>query len=388
MPDFFNLLVIMVVVWTFGKIFRAIRLPVVFGELLGGIVVGPLLLGIVNPDSEVIKVLAELGVFFLMLHAGLETDPDELFTASKKSILIALGGMLLPFGGGFYVAHLFGQDLVSSLFIGMGLSISAIALATRIFKDCGFFKSKASHITITAAIIDDILGLILFSLIISLAETGAIELMPLLYLLLKVVAFFAIVLIGGMKLSPLMNRFIYFGNKGFTLTLIIALLMGVIAEAIGLHMIIGAFLAGLFIREEIIDKAVFAKIEDRVYGMSYSFFGPIFFASLAFHLDLSAFYSNPLFLLSILGIAIAGKIIGSGGMALLQKIKPADSMIIGLAMNNRGAVELIIASVGMSLGIINQEVFSILIIMAFLTTVLSAGLLPFIISKVHPEAEC
>lgn len=153
--------------------------------------------------------------------------------------------------------------------------------------------------------------------------------------------------------------------------MIIALLMGLVAEAIGLHMIIGAFLAGLFIREEVLDEKVFAKIEDRIYGMSYSFFGPIFFASLAFHLDFSAFHSAPLFMIAVVGVAILGKILGSWMVTVCLKMKTIESLAIGLALNNRGAVELIVASIGLQMGIIDQDIFSILIIMAFTTTVIS-----------------
>jgi len=183
--------------------------------------------------------------------------------------------------------------------------------------------------------------------------------------------FFVVVIFLGLKTSKFLNRIIYFGNKGFTVTLIIALLMGLIAEAIGLHMIIGAFMAGLFIQEEVIDKKVFNKIEDRVYGLSYGFFGPVFFASLAFYLDLTAFTKAPLFLIAIIAVAILCKIIGSGIATKILKLKDIESLIIGLAMNNRGATELIIATIGFQMGIIDKNIFSILVLMAFATTVFS-----------------
>ncbi len=370
MVDFTDLLVLMVVIWTAGKIFRAFNLPVIFGELVGGIIVGPALLNLVAIDSELIKVVAEFGIFFLMLHSGLESDPDELLGAGKKSIMIAIGGALVPFLGGYYTSILFGYPVTTAFFVGMGISISAIAISARLFKDHKMLNSKVAHLSLGAAIIDDIIALILFSLALNLAETGSFELIPLAILLAKVIAFFVIVIWGGSKISPYADRIIHFKNKGFTLTLIIALLMGLIAEAIGLHMIIGAFLAGLFIREEVLDNKVFEKIEDRIYGMSYSFFGPIFFASLAFHLDFSAFKTVPLFMLTILIVAILGKILGSwivtGG---ILKMKRMESLTIGLALNNRGAVELIVASIGLELGIIDEKIFSVLVIMAFVTTV-------------------
>ncbi len=385
MPDFMNLLILMVVVWTAGKIFRSLNLPVVFGELIGGIIVGPALLGLVSPDSETIKVLAELGIFFLMLHAGLETNHKELFKASKKSILVALGGIFLSFSGGYFVAQAFGQSFEASLFIGMGLSITAIAMTTRVFKDCKILHTRASNITLGAAVMENIIALIMFSIIINIAEQGQILLIPLLWLIVKVILFFGIVVYAGCKGSHYLNKIIYFGNKGFTLTLIIALIMGLIAEAIGLHMIIGAFLAGLFMHEEVLDKRVFDKIEDRIYGLSYGFFGPIFFASLAFHLDPSIFVKAPYFLIVIVTVAIFGKVIGSGLVAKLLKLKTSESLIVGLGMNHRGAADLVIATLGLQLGIINQDVFSILVAMAFITTIFSIMTLSRLTKRIEEE---
>ncbi|MBU1992383.1 cation:proton antiporter [Patescibacteria group bacterium] len=352
-----------------GKVFRTFKLPVLFGELIGGIIVGPAVLGLVSPDSETIHLLAKLGVFFLMLHAGLESDPHELLHASKKSLVVAAGGVVLPFTGGYLVAQLFGQTVPVSLFVAMCMSCTAIAISTRLFKDNKKLKTRTAHITIGAAVLDDIFALILFSVVLSLAETGDFALLPLLIILAKTVAFFFVVIIGGLRISKYMNRFLR--DKGFTFTLIVGLILGLTAESIGLHMVIGAFLAGLFIREEVLDEKTFNKIEDRIYGLSYSFLGPIFFTSLAFYLDFTAITQATWFLIAVVVVAIIGKVVGAGGAALLQKIPFKQSLVIGLAMNSRGAVELIIASIGIQKGIIDQNVFSILVIMAFATTFFS-----------------
>lgn len=371
MIDFSDLLILMVVIWTAGKIFRTLNLPVIFGELIGGILVGPAVLGLVQADSELIKIISEFGIFFLMLHSGLETNPNELLRTSKKSLLIALGGSALTFAGGYFGTLAFGYESATAFFVGMGISISAIPIVARLFKEHKMLNSRAAHLSMGASIMSDIIGLILFSLALNLAETGSIELMPILILMAKVIGFFAVVLVGGTKISPFMNRIIRFNNKGFTLTLIIALVMGMVAEAMGLHMIIGAFLAGLFIREEVIDERTFTKIEDRIYGLSYGFFGPIFFASLAFHLDLSTFKTLPLFMISLMILAIIGKLVGSCLVTHFLKMKSVESIAVGVAMNSRGAVELIIASIGLEMGIINDEIFSVLVIVALATTLVS-----------------
>lgn len=379
MENFETLLILMVVIWFFGKLFRDIGLPVIFGELIGGIIVGPLVLNLVSPDSEIIQILAELGVFFLMLHAGLETNPKDFFHSSKRSFLVALGGIVLPFTGGFLVSIWFGQSIESALFLGVGLSTTAIAISARLYKDHKIQKSEAANVTMGAAIIDDIAVLILFSIVLTITKEGSIDYTEVLMILFKSLAFFATVLFIGYKTSKYIPK--YLTQKGFTLTLIVAIGLGLIAEAIGLHIILGAFLAGLFIREELVSEKIYNKIEDRIYGLSYSFLGPIFFASLAFHLDFTAVTAAPWFLGAILTVAILGKMIGAGGMALLQKMKKKDAFLIGITMNSRGAVELIIASIGFKEGIIGKEMFSILILVAFVTTLVSIFSMEFVMRK-------
>ncbi len=373
MDNFQTLLILMVVIWIFGKIFRYLNLPVIFGELVGGIIVGPAVLGIVQPNSEVIKILAELGIFFLMLHAGLEADPKELFHSSKKSFLIAIGGAALPFVAGYFVAIQFGYNFESALFIGMGLSITAIAIAARLLKDYELQGTSIGHITLSALVINEILAFILFSVILNLTQSSGFEWRVLILTILKIIIFFGAVLYVGYKTSNHLPKFLC--KKGFTLTLISALVLGLIAESIGLHIILGAFLAGLFIREEIVDQKIYQKLEDRIYGLSYSFLGPIFFVSLAFNLDFGIIIRTPLFLIIIITIAIVGKVIGAGLMAAAQGIKWRDAWTIGLAMNSRGAVDLVIASIGVKAGIINEEVFSILVFMAFSATLSSIFLM-------------
>jgi len=374
-----DLLILMVVIWMFGKFFRAIKLPVLFGELLGGIIVGPAVLGWVNPDTEVIRVLAELGIFFLMLHAGLETNPREILASSKKSFIVGISGFIVPFIGGFLVSRAFGYDMTQSAFVAMGLSISAIAVAARILKDAKINKHKFSNIILAGAVIEDVMALIFFSVLLSIHQTGDPNIGDALIILGKVTAFFAVIMLAGFKFSKYLNRIIHKGNKGFTFTLILALLFGLMAEAIGLHIIIGAFLAGLFIREEVINKKVFEKIEDRIYGLSYSFLGPIFFASLAFHLDFSVIQSKPWFLITLIIVATAGKLIGCGIPARLVGFDKNKAAIVGIVMNSRGAVELALALVALKEGLIGPEIFSALILIAFVTTLMSIfGMIPFV----------
>ncbi len=379
-----NLLMVMVIIWTTGVLFRTIRQPPVIGELLAGFIFGPPVLGIIHPD-ETLHVLSELGIFFLMFYAGLETNPFELKRMTKPSVFVALGGFILPFILGLGASYFLDLSLIQALFIGMALSITAIAVNARVLTDMKMTRFRVTPVIIGASIIDDILSLALFTIIIDLASgDGSLIGTHLFIQMLKVAAFFGISHLIGMLLYPKFTK--YFSSreaKGFTFALIMALLFGVLAEMAGLHIILGAYMAGLFVREGIVSKELFQKINDRFVSITYGFLGPIFFVSLSFHLDFSVLTTHFLPLSILLLAAVAGKLIGSGTGALMGKMNKGEAMVIGAAMNGRGAVELIIASIGLQMGIIDNIYFSILIVIAFLTTLMPPVSLHLLLKKVH-----
>ena len=169
-----TLLLILAVAWILGFIFSRFGLPVMLGELLAGVILGPPLLGIVNA-SPGIEMLAELGIFFVMFHTGMEMDPKELLEHIRPSLSVALGGFVLPFGLGYLTARVFGATDLQSLFVGLGVSITAIAVQAVILNAMRINRTELGHIIIGAAIADDILALIGLSTLLSLAETGAVD---------------------------------------------------------------------------------------------------------------------------------------------------------------------------------------------------------------------
>lgn len=378
-----NLLLVMVIVWTTGVLFRKIRQPPVLGELLAGILFGPAFLNIIRPD-ETLKVLSELGIFFLMFYAGLESNPSAIKRQARLSLFVAVGGFIVPFAMGSGVCLLLGGDLLQALFIGMALSITAIAVNARIMMDLKLMPYRVSSVIIGASIIDDVLSLAVFTVILDLASGAVrVDALHLLIVLMKVAVFFGVCLLIGTVLYPRLAR--YFATreaKGFTFALIMALLFGVFAEASGLHIILGAYMAGLYIREGVVSRELFEKISDRFVSITYGFLGPIFFVSLAFHVTFSVMQTSLLLLLILLCAAVTGKAAGAVGGALTGGMNKGEAVIVGAAMNGRGAVELIIASIGLELGIINDTYFSILVIIAFLTTLLPPVILNMIIKKV------
>ncbi|MHC4266988.1 MAG: cation:proton antiporter [Planctomycetota bacterium] len=388
-----SIIIILTVAWILGRVFARFGLPVVMGELLAGLILGPPLLGIVN-TSEPIELMAEFGIFFLMFHAGLEMDPKEAVEHMWPSIAVALGGFILPFILGFFTCWMFGGTVYQSLFVGMGLSITAIAVQARILHDMQIQNTTIGHIIIGAAIVDDILALVALSILLSLAESGKIQAIQVSFVVFKVVAFFAVtILIGQFIIPRIVRKLDDREAKTFTFALISALTVGYLAELAGLHLIIGAFLAGQFVRKEIIDRGFYQKINDRFYSLSYGFMAPIFFVSLSFHLHFQWKWTAILFTLTITLIAIIGKLIGCGVGGFLYGHKIWGSAIIGCGMNGRGAVEMVVAAVVIKLSdkliagntisepLLTQDQFSALICMAFITTIIAPLSLKWTVKK-------
>jgi Kef-type K+ transport system membrane component KefB len=364
-----NLLMLMVIVWTTGVICRIIHQPPVLGELTAGIIFGPAFLGLITPN-EMLSILSELGVFFLMFYAGLETNPLDLKKYRLQSTLIGISGFVIPFGIAYLTCLLFDLPLVQSLFISLGLSITAIAVSARVLHDLELTDHHVTPVIIGASIIDDVLALSFFTAIVDLGtDQGTINWLYFAFTMGKVILFFVLAIGIGIWLYPKIGEhFSSRSSKGFTFALIMALLFGLLAELAGLHIIIGAYMAGLFVREGVVSQELLTKISDRFVSITYGFLGPIFFVSLSFHVTFSIFSTHLPLCMALLLAAILGKLLGAGAGALASGMNSREATVIGLAMNGRGAVELVVASIGLQLGLINDEIFSILVLIAFVTT--------------------
>ena len=388
-----NLILILTVAWVFGAFFARFGLPILLGEMLAGLLLGPTGLGLITA-SEPIELMAEFGIFFLMFYAGLEMDPKELLEHVRPSMAVAVGGFILPFGLGYFTCSLFGGTVYQSLFVGMGLSITSIAVQARILHDMQIDKTSLGHIIIGAAIVDDILALVVLSILLGVAESGSLQIVHIAIVIFKVVAFFSLTILVSHFVIPRFTRKLDDREgKGFTFALISALTMAYLAELAGLHLIIGAFCAGQFVRKEIMDKEVYEKISDRFFGVSYGFLAPIFFVSLSFHLHFNWEWPVIIFTAAITLIAIIGKVVGSGVGSSLCGHNFWRSSIIGFGMNGRGAVELIVASLVIKLSeqlmagqviaepLLTENQFSALIMMAFITTLIAPLSLKWAVKK-------
>jgi Kef-type K+ transport system membrane component KefB len=291
---------------------------------------------------------------------------------------------VVPFGIGFAVAYLFGGTMFQSLFVGMGISITAIAVQAVVLQSMHINRSQLGHIIIGAAIVDDILSLMGLSVLLSLARQGSFDAVQLLILIGKVGAFFALtVVLAVYILPPLTRRLTDEAGKAFTFAIAVGLGMAQLADLAGLHHIIGAFVAGQFVRREIVKDEIYKVIASRFFGISYGFLVPIFFVSLSFHLELVASWSFVSFALVITAAAVIGKVVGSGIPLRLFGHSNWESMVVGFGMNGRGAVELVVASVVLGVSkelmeageigspLLTSEQFSALVLMAFVTTLLA-----------------
>ncbi len=380
--NFQILLILMITVWGAGRIFKFLGLPPIPGEILSGIIVGPAVLGLLNSEQihEEIQLLAELGIFFLMFHSGLDTDIHRFIKQAKPSILIALGGMLplLIFSFSFLFFFM-NWNILTSLFVASILCLNSIPVILSVLKKYKLNHSSLGSTTLGAVVANEIILFIIISVIISIAQTGNFSSEIILLTILKVIGFFIISLFIGKKLLPIISPHILnkSGSKGFTFALIIALFFGILAEFIGLHMILGAYLAGMFVREEITNEEIMKKIEDRFYGLSHSFLGPIFFASIGMAISFSHVYDQIFFILLFLFFIYFFQTIGSFLAAKLQSFSFKDSFLIGTLLTGRGSTDIIVAQVGFSTilafsgeSIISEKIFTVMIIVSFLSTII------------------
>jgi len=390
------ILILLVVTRTFAELAERAKLPALVGELVAGVLLGLLLHRFqdfaptiwFSANGELFAGLADLGMFFLMLLAGIRMEPLDFARSSKSAIFIALGGMLVPVAAGFGLGVLVLPDsshkVAQCLFLGVALAITAVPVAVRMFMDLGALDSRVGKAVIAAAIWDDLLSLFLLAVLLATignGGTGAFSFGDLLPVVGKVLLFFAITLPVGLYVFPRIGRYfkyLSFPEVDFSMLLIGALAYGVFAEFMGLHIIIGAFLAGMFFHPKIVDIEIYDRVEQQMSGLTRGLLAPIFFVFVGFSLDFSAVSEVPVFVISLTLLALASKAIGSGFPAYWAGFSKHESILVGIGMSGRGAVELIIAGVALEAGLFSQPttpdaivqgLFSAIVIMAIVTTV-------------------
>ena len=400
------LLVLLIFTRAFGEFSDRFGQPPLVGELLAGVVLGlvvqtfegsfPSLSGVTS--SEAIGAITDLGVFFLMLLAGIETHPSELGQASRRALPVAIAGMVLPFllgsGLGWWFLPASPFRLAQALFLGVALAITAVPVSVKVLMDLGVQDTMLGRVVVSAAIIDDIMSLILLAVLTAVIATGSVpDLSSLLVLLGKVALFLGLTYVLGARLFPLVGRWVK-RMRGphveFSALIGWGLVFAVLAELLSMHFVVGAFAAGLYFVRQTFDPETFERLEEQVRALTLGFFAPVFFASIGFHLDLQAVVAIPLFLMLLLAAAFAGKFLGAGLSARAVGFTARESVAIGAGMNARGAVELIIADVALRANLFDHpqpvppivgSLFSAVVIVAVVTTIVSPLILRAMVAR-------
>ena len=394
MDLFYVLLILLVATRAFGELAERLRQPSLVGELVAGITLGAVVAGAPErfphltdlTENEVFASLTNLGMFFLMLYAGVEMQPQKILRYSGEAAAVALGGMALPLLMGAALGFAFLPDgplkIAQCLFIGTALAITAVPATVRILMDLNQLNSAVGQSIVSAAVFDDILSLFLLSVLTAFLAAGRTPGVAEMALLsVKVVAFFGVTALLGLYVFPWGGRFMHLlkaQELEISAVLIGGFFFSVLAELLGMHFIVGAFVAGLYVGQNTIDAASYARIKQSISAITFGFLAPIFFASIGLHLDLSALREAPVFVAALLIAAFCGKILGAGAAARIYGFSRLDSLNIGVGMSPRGAVELVLAGIALKAGLFAttnggpaEHMFSAVVIMAVVTTVLS-----------------
>ena len=368
-----NLLLVLLAGWLSGLLAARLGYPSILGELIAGVVLGPPLLGLLH-GSEALMVLADLGVLLMMFYIGMEISPKELAKASWTGFLAAVGGFALPAVLGYSVGLSFGAPPGAALVIGLVAGVTALATKSRALLDLNILDTRVAHVILAGALITDILTLILFAAIMSIANAGALDVTGLGLVCAKVLLFFAASSLLGLALFPRLWRWLTergFATRTFsaTLVLMIALIFAELAELAGLHGILGAFLAGVFLREGIAERKLSHELTGMVRDVSIGFLAPVFFVTAGFQISLLVFQTDLGLLLAVILVAVFGKTVGTALFYLASGHGWREGAVVGLGMNGQGAVGIILVGLALDANLISLNLFSILMVMAIMTTI-------------------
>lgn len=401
---------LLVVARSLGIVANRLGLPSVVGELLAGLLLGPSLLGHIAPglfkglfpqqaeQVHLLEIVSWLGVIMLLILTGLETDIGLIVRKGKSAAAISLGGIALPFATGLGLGLLLPRTflaapdkrLVFALFIGTAMSISAIPVIAKVLMDMKIIRRDIGQITLAAGMIDDTIGWILLSVVAGLASSGSVSLLSVGRSLLSVVLVLVIAYTLGRRLVSLLIRTLdnHVGGDSVMITTLmaVALAFGAVTEALGLEAVLGAFIAGILVGQV-------KRFDDRLRHMfeqvALGVFAPVFFAAAGLRVDLGKL-TQPKVLavgLLVLAIAIVGKFVGAYAGARASRQGHWEALSLGAGMNARGAMEIIVATIGFTRGILTAEMYSIILMVAVATSLMAPPILRWTLAHVQLSEE-
>lgn len=393
-----------------GELMQRIGQPSVMGELLAGILLGPSLFGWIWPEAQhaifprtpeqkaMIDGIAQLGILLLLLLTGMETDLKLVRKIGRAAIAISIAGIVVPFACGFVLGEFLPDALlpnpqarvVASLFMGTALSISSVKIVAVVVREMNFMRRNVGQIIVATAVIDDTIGWIIIAVIFSLASQGTLDIAAVAKAVLGTLAFLAVSFTIGRRL---VFQLIRWANDNLVSTApvitVILLLMGVMAlitHLIGVHTVLGAFVAGILVGESPI---LTRQIDERLRGLISSFFMPVFFGLAGLTADLSVLRDPDLLMLTGLLVVIAsvGKFGGAFVGGTLGGLTYRESLALASGMNARGSTEVIIATIGLSIGVLSQNLFTMIVTMAIVTTMAMPPMLRAALAKLPMNKE-
>ena len=374
-----------------GELLERLGQPAVMGQLIGGILLGPSLLGWLWPEAErvvfagdaaqksMINAIAQLGVLMLLLLTGMETDLRLVRRVGRACFSISAAGVAVPFVLGFVAAQFMpatllaadGERVVAGLFLGTALSISSVKIVAMVVREMNFMRRDLGQIIVSSAIIEDTIGWVIIAITIGVATHGRIELGNLAFTLAGVAAFMAFSFTIGRRIVFDAIRWTNdtFRSEYAVVTVILAIMgaMALITDLLGVHTVLGAFVAGILVGESPI---LSRHIEGQLRGVITALFMPVFFGVAGLSADLTVLADPNLALLTVALVVIAslGKFGGAFIGAEASGMSRAEGIAVGCGMNARGSTEVIVASIGLSIGVLSHNLFTMIVTMAVITT--------------------
>jgi len=365
----------------FAELFHRIKLPIVLGELLAGIIIGPYALGglpLFNGEplvilDETIRHIGELAAIVILFVAGLEITPREFLKGGLSSFTVGALGVIVPFFVGYIVFSLYGLEALETLLIATALTATSIAISIQVLSSLGKMQTKEARLILGAAIVDDILAIAVLSVVLTMVQTGNTtpDIPEITFLILKILGLFVAILIGSILIVPrILHREKLWKSQGSIEGITTAIFFGGagIAALVGLSPIVGAFAIGMAVASTRLIK----QVEEYVHKLQI-IFAPLFFAIIGAQVDLRGINFDVLVIAGILVfIAIFTKLLGCGlpSLIFLKKDK-SKAMRVGIGMVSRGEVGLIVAGVGATSGVISGDVYTAIIVMVAVTTIIT-----------------
>jgi Kef-type K+ transport system membrane component KefB/nucleotide-binding universal stress UspA family protein len=393
-----------------GEAMQRIGQPAVMGQLIAGVLLGPSVFGAIWPEAQravfaasplqksMIDAVSQLGILMLLLLTGMETDLRLVNQARRAAISTSVAGIILPFTCGFALGELLpvamlpkpDQRIITSLFLGTALSIASVKIVAMVVRETGFMRRNVGIALIASAIIDDTVGWVIVAITLGLAVHGRVDALALGQSVLGTAIFLAASFTIGRRL---VFSIIRWTNDSFvsevpvvTTILVIMGTMALITHLIGVHTVLGAFVAGILVGESPI---LTRHIDEQLRGLVVALFMPIFFSLAGLHADLTILRDSTLFFLTIglILIASVGKFAGAFLGGALGGMSARESLAVGCGMNARGSTEVIVASIGLSMGAISQDLYTMIVAMAVVTTMAMPPTLRWALSRLPLRSE-